>query len=155
MAVAAVPVLLVGAIGIAAIWAIKNMQEVLSKHEGPLFPSSTEFPDEEPCGVLGCSTVYNAESNEGDVEANFPEPGIPGKDEGYEPPKKPPKNGDKNGRVPNPNGTGKGWPDANGDVWVPTGGKGAHGGEHWDVQTPGRGGRRGKHRNVYLGGHVR
>jgi RHS repeat-associated protein len=40
--------------------------------------------------------------------------------------------------VKNPNGSGYGWRDKNGDVWCPTGwGKGAHGGPHWDVQTPG------------------
>ncbi len=82
-------------------------------------------------------------------------PGKPGKNDGFKDPKKPPRNADKDGRVKNPNGDGKGWTDANGDVWVPTGGKAAHGGDHWDVQTPGRGGRRGKHRNVYPGGHVR
>ena len=40
--------------------------------------------------------------------------------------------------VPNPNGRGYGWQDSNGNVWVPTGkGGSAHGGPHWDVQTPG------------------
>lgn len=31
----------------------------------------------------------------------------------------------------------------------------AHGGEHWDVQSPGKGGKKGKHINVYPGGKVR
>ncbi|MCF6204641.1 MAG: hypothetical protein L3J59_13395 [Methylococcaceae bacterium] len=48
MAVVAVPIVIRGAIGIAAIWAIKNMQEALSKHEGPLFPSRTEYPADPP-----------------------------------------------------------------------------------------------------------
>jgi uncharacterized protein RhaS with RHS repeats len=53
--------------------------------------------------------------------------------------------------VPNPNGRGNGWKDAKGDVWIPTGkGGAAHGGPHWDVQTPGGG-----YRNVYSGGNVR
>jgi len=65
----------------------------------------------------------------------------------------PPKGGDD--WVKNPNGRGHGWKDANGDVWVPTGpatpGRGdAHGGPHWDVQTPGGG-----HVNVYPGGKRR
>jgi hypothetical protein len=39
--------------------------------------------------------------------------------------------------VPNPNGNGYGWEDADGHVWVPTGwGEDAHGGPHWDVQNP-------------------
>ncbi len=42
--------------------------------------------------------------------------------------------------VRNPNGRGYGWEDGRGDVWVPTGKGGrAHGGPHWDVQTPGKG----------------
>jgi YD repeat-containing protein len=46
--------------------------------------------------------------------------------------------------VRTPNGKGWGWEDSKGDVWCPTGqGGSAHGGPHWDVQTPGGG-----HRNV-------
>ena len=41
------------------------------------------------------------------------------------------------------------------DVWIPTGGKADHGGEHWSVQTPRKGGRKVRHRNVYPGGKVR
>ena len=51
--------------------------------------------------------------------------------------------------VPNPNGPGSGFQDADGNVWVPTGPKG-HGGPHWDVQKPG-----GKYINVYPGGRTR
>ncbi|UEQ25529.1 polymorphic toxin type 37 domain-containing protein [Xanthomonas oryzae pv. oryzae] len=69
-------------------------------------------------------------------------PGMPGKAEGYCEPKGGPD------WVRNPNGRGNGWRDANGDVWVPTGPGGeAHGGPHWDVQTPGGG-----YVNVYPGG---
>ena len=86
----------------------------------------------------------------------FSEPGKPTAEDGYKPPKKPTRGADKEGKVKNPNGRGKGWPDANGDVWVPTNGIAAHGGEHWDVQSPPKKGeRKGKHRNVYPGGHVR
>jgi RHS repeat-associated protein len=47
--------------------------------------------------------------------------------------------------VRNPNGKGAGWLDENGEVWVPTGWGGtAHGGPHWDVQSPGGG-----YRNVW------
>ena len=65
-------------------------------------------------------------------------PGKPGEADGF----KDPKGGDN--WVPNPNpgkgGAGYGWQDANGDVWCPTGQGGtAHGGPHWDVQTPGGG----------------
>jgi RHS repeat-associated protein len=58
---------------------------------------------------------------------------------------KPPKGGDN--WVPNPNpgkgGSGYGWEDSKGDVWCPTGppgpGSRAHGGSHWDIQSPGGG----------------
>ncbi len=99
--------------------------------------------------------VFNeeAENNDG---GSCPAPDVPNGEDGYKPPKKKNKKADKSGRVPNPNGPGKGFEDNNGDVWVPTGGKADHGGDHWDVQTPPRPGqRRGKHRNVYPGGHVR
>ncbi|MEO1248060.1 MAG: RHS repeat-associated core domain-containing protein, partial [Pseudomonadota bacterium] len=72
-------------------------------------------------------------------------PGKPGEDEGFEDP----KGGED--WVPNPNGRGNGWLDADGNVWVPTGPGGeAHGGPHWDVQKPGRG-----YVNVYPGGRRR
>ena len=77
-------------------------------------------------------------------------PGKPGKAEGFCEPKpgKP-----QWGR--NPNGSGSGWIDANGNVWVPTGPDSgstgdAHGGPHWDVQQPG-----GDYTNVYPGGKTR
>jgi RHS repeat-associated protein len=67
-------------------------------------------------------------------------PGQPTAADGYVPPKN--WNGEK---VPSPNGGGYGYPDRNGDVWVPTGnGPTAHGGPHWDVQEPG-----GDYRNVF------
>ena len=76
-------------------------------------------------------------------------PGQPTENDGYTPPKRQPSS--KDGKVPNPNGPGRGYPDKNGDVWVPTGsGRGAHGGAHWDVQSPGGG-----YRNVYPGGASR
>ncbi len=69
-------------------------------------------------------------------------PGKPTEADGF----KSPKGGDN--WVPNPNpgkgGSSWGWQDAKGDVWCPTGqGGNAHGGPHWDVQTPG-----GDYRNV-------
>ncbi len=63
---------------------------------------------------------------------------------GYEEPKGGPN------WVKNPNGSGYGWEDASGNVWVPTGPEGspnAHGGPHWDVQEPGGG-----YTNVYPNG---
>jgi RHS repeat-associated protein len=72
-------------------------------------------------------------------------PGKPGAAEGFKDPKGGPD------WVPNPNGKGHGWRDAKGNVWVPTGkGQCAHGGPHWDVQSPGGG-----YTNVYPGGGVR
>ena len=56
-------------------------------------------------------------------------------------------------KVATPDGGAYGYPDANGNVWVPTGPDGspaAHGGEHWDVQSPGGG-----YTNVYPGGIIR
>ena len=60
--------------------------------------------------------------------------------------------------VKNPNGKGYGYPDKDGNVWVPTGvGVSqprttgiAHGGAHWDVQI-----QNGKHQNIYPGGKIR
>jgi len=73
-------------------------------------------------------------------------PGVPTADDGFTPPKN--WNGEL---VRNPNGPGVGYPDRKGRVWVPTGtGPTAHGGPHWDVQTPGGG-----YENVYPGGKVR
>ena len=45
-----------------------------------------------------------------------------------------------------------GWVDKNGNVWVPvpTGSPQAHGGGHWDVQSP-----KGGYSNVYPGGKAR
>jgi RHS repeat-associated protein len=79
-------------------------------------------------------------------------PGKPGSDEGFEDP----KGGEK--WVPNPNGKGNGWEDADGNVWVPTGPGGtAHGDPHWDVQKPksSGGGRGRRYENVYPGGRRR
>ena len=68
-------------------------------------------------------------------------PGKPGKAEGF----RDPKGGER--WVKNPNGKGYGWLDDKGRVWVPTGPAGsngfgpgeAHGGAHWDIQSPGGG----------------
>jgi len=63
-------------------------------------------------------------------------PGKPTEADGF----KDPKGGEN--WVPNPNpgkgGSPWGWQDSKGYVWCPTGqGGNAHGGPHWDVQTPG------------------
>jgi len=77
-------------------------------------------------------------------------PGKPGPETGFKDPKK----GDQ--WVRNPGGPGYGWLSGDGTVWVPTGPDSgstgdAHGGSHWDVQTPdGRGGY-----NMYPGGRRR
>jgi hypothetical protein len=69
-------------------------------------------------------------------------PGKPSAEDGFTDP----KGGENWVRNPNPGrgGSAWGWEDAKGDVWCPTGQGGtAHGGPHWDVQTPG-----GDYRNV-------
>ena len=85
-------------------------------------------------GVLGYA---NEEAAPPDTDA-FPPLGEPGAEDGFEPKKR--WDGKK---VKNPNGRGYGYPDKNGNVWVPTRGSpssgNSHGGEHWDVQTPGGG----------------
>jgi hypothetical protein len=53
-----------------------------------------------------------------------------------------PKSGDR--KVQNPNGSGSGWVDRNGHVWVPNDNKGNHA-PHWDVQDP----KNGTYENVY------
>ena len=61
----------------------------------------------------------------------------------------PPKVGPVKGKTPD----GKvGWKDKNGNIWipVPTGSPQAHGGGHWDVQSP-----KGGYSNVYPGGNIR
>lgn len=62
-------------------------------------------------------------------------PGQPTEGDGYKPPKR--WDGKK---VRSPNGKDYGYPDKDGNVWIPigTGGE-AHGGPHWDVQKPGGG----------------
>jgi hypothetical protein len=77
-------------------------------------------------------------------------PGKPTKEDGYVPPKR------WDGKKMRHQKTGKtGWPDEDGNVWVPTGpGSAAHGGPHWDVQFPKtKNGR--DYKNVYPGGKVR
>jgi hypothetical protein len=79
----------------------------------------------------------------GDAQA----PGKPTEEDGYIPP----KNWDGK-KVKHPKNGKVGWPDSNGNIWVPTGpGSKAHGGPHWDVQYP-----NGKeYDNVYPGGKIR
>ncbi|MDR2880416.1 MAG: hypothetical protein LBV29_00740 [Azoarcus sp.] len=84
-------------------------------------------------GFIG-NAIFN-KPPENAYDPNGPKaPGKPSKEEGFEDPK-----GGENW-VPNPNGKGWGWEDSKGNVWCPTGqGGSAHGGSHWDVQTPGGG----------------
>lgn len=79
---------------------------------------------------------------------NAQAPGKPTEDDGYYPPKK--WDGKK---VRNPNGSGYGWPDNKGRIWIPTGqGNAAHGGPHWDVQYPDK---NKDNDNIYPGGNIR
>lgn len=81
----------------------------------------------------------NAKPPENAYDPNGPKaPGKPGPEDGFEDP----KGGDNWAPNPNPGkgGGSHGWKDAKGNVWVPSGQGGrAHGGPHWDVQTPGGG----------------
>lgn len=75
-------------------------------------------------------------------------PGRPTAADGYKAPK-----GYNGQKVRSPNGGGYGWLDDKGRVWVPTGegpGTAAHGGPHWDVQSPGGG-----YVNIFPGGRQR
>ena len=94
------------------------------------------------CVLAGVCTFNKPPENAYDPDG-AKAPGKPDKEDGFEDPK-----GGENW-VPNPNpgrgGSALGWQDKNGDVWCPTGqGGSAHGGPHWDVQSPGGG-----YRNVY------
>jgi RHS repeat-associated protein len=60
-------------------------------------------------------------------------PGMPTEKDGFKPSR------NWNGQtVKNPNGPGSGYPDQNGDVWVPNDHGGTHA-PHWDVEHPGGG----------------
>jgi RHS repeat-associated protein len=88
-------------------------------------------------------------SGQGGSTEQVKAPGRPTAADGYTAPKR--GAGARGELVKNPNGAGRGYIDEKGDVWVPTGeGPTAHGGAHWDVQSPGGG-----YRNVYPGGAVR
>ena len=105
-------------------------------------------------GILGVavigSTTYASLSNLSMASADTPEldkdgkpvvePGQqPAEEDGYIAPKNGPVRGKtKDGRT--------GWKDKNGNIWVPapTGTSLAHGGGHWDVESPGGG-----YTNVY------
>ena len=75
------------------------------------------------------------------------DPGAPGPEDGYVPPRKPPKNVDKNGKVKSPSGK-RGYEDKKGNVWVPT--PKMHGGSGWVIEAP-----NGNHSHVYSGGKAR
>lgn len=80
-----------------------------------------------------------------DREFGAQAPGKPTKNDGFIPPKR--WNGEK---VPHPKNGMRGWPDKDGNIWVPTGPNG-HGGAHWDVQD--KNGH--SYKNVFPGGKVR
>jgi len=97
------------------------------------------------CIGTHCIPVMHDEDGSDD-SSEAQAPGCPTENDGFKPKKK--WDGKK---VKNPNGPGYGWPDKDGNVWVPTGpGSSAHGGPHWDVQSSG-----GRYINVYPGGRRR
>lgn len=101
--------------------------ERLRRFQGPLLQNGKKIP----------SDAYDAKGAKA--------PGKPGAITGF----KDPKSGPTWGKAPNGQ---SGWVDSKGNVWVPTGqGSSAHGGPHWDVQTP-NGGSGG---NVYPNGRTR
>lgn len=71
-------------------------------------------------------------------------PGLPEEKHGFEPPKK--WDGEKVKHR-----KGYGWPDREGNIWIPTGPNG-HGGPHWDVQLSDSDN---DYINVYPNGHIR
>jgi hypothetical protein len=83
-------------------------------------------------------------NNDAQIDNDAQAPGKPTEKDGFVPKKK--WDGKK---VKNPNGPGYGWPDKNGEVWIPTGPNG-HGCPHWDVEDP-----NGDYRNVVPGGRIR
>ena len=94
--------------------------------------------------------IANSKNDDVKKEDNNDKPVVlpgqqPTEKEGYVPPKGGPTKGKtKDGQL--------GWKDKNGNIWIPqpTGSNGAHGGGHWDVQSP-----KGGYINVYPGGNVR
>lgn len=118
--------------GIAALEVFFGYQWKMSKEKHDIVVSQSAFDI-----VQESDEIYILD----DAQA----PGMPTEKDGFYPPKK--WDGKK---VKNPRGPGYGWPDKDGNIWVPTGPKG-HGGPHWDVQGP-----RGKrYRNVLPGGKER
>jgi len=117
----------------------RSQQEQNSKGGDGAKPTQDQKPKEQE--------PKDNKAKESSKELGAQAPGIPTKEDGYEPPKK--WDGEK---VRSKNGKGYGWPDAKGNVWIPTGpGSKAHGGPHWDVQSPD-----GKtYDNVYPGGKIR
>jgi hypothetical protein len=91
-------------------------------------------------GLLGygLDRMFNKPPSDA-MDPNGPKaPRLPKPEDGYNPPKGGPR------WVPNPNpgkgGSANGWQDKKGDVWCPSGQGGrAHGGPHWDIQSPGGG----------------
>ena len=79
-----------------------------------------------------------------DVEEPINPQEPPPPESGYLPPKKNPNPG----KVKNPNGPGRGWPDNEGGVWIPDNNQ--DGGPGWVQQFPG-----GKHKHRYPNGSVR
>ena len=99
-------------------------------------------------GFLAAGAIWWANNNtyikppSNAYDPNGPKaPGKPTEEDGF----KSPKGGDNWVPNPNPGKGGSSWgrEDAKGDVWCSTGpagpGSRAHGGPHWDVQTPGGG----------------
>ncbi len=90
------------------------------------------------------SLVYSNEKEAASEDEIAQAPGKPTENDGFVPK----KNWDGK-KVKHTRGWG--WPDKNGNIWIPFGPKG-HGGPHWDVQRPGRSK---DYDNVVPGGRIR
>ena len=127
-------------LGAITLYARQQQEEARRARSGRAATPVPEMPRVVPPPTMMAAPPQDATNVDG-AKA----PGKPGAAEGF----RDPKVGEN--WVPNPNGSGSGWQDADGNVWVPTGlGGRAHGGPHWDVQSPGGG-----YRNVYPGRNER
>ena len=131
-------------IGDAVFWSVTAILGIAVVGE-IIYVAATDSPDVRADEKTPADTAPTPEVDE---KGNpVVKPGqIPTEKEGYiAPPNGPewttPKNGKKSG-----------WKDKNGNIWipVPTGSKNAHGGGHWDVQSP-----KGGYTNVYPDGKIR
>lgn len=119
-----------------------NKREYTVSLEDPNIYSSVLPKNAKP--IEGTTTTDKPKAEE-QPKSQGKAPGKPTANDGF----KPKKNGDGE-KVKHPKNGSYGWPDKQGNIWVPSGPNG-HGGPHWDVQSPD-----GKsYANVLPGGKIR